>query len=103
MRIHLISNSEVSKWPVRFIIAFAVSIAFYVIKIDNGHRNADTYLDQLLLTLPVLFVGLMGIAAFVTGLFSIIQSREKSVFVLISALTGIFVLIFAMGELFSWL
>jgi hypothetical protein len=103
MKVYLIPKSEVSKWPVRFIIALAVSIAIYSIVFDNGHRDLNTNIDHLLLTVPVLFAGLMGVAAYVTGLFSIIQSREKSMIVLISVLIGIFVLIFAMGELFSGL
>jgi hypothetical protein len=99
MKIYLIPKSEVSKWPFRFIIAFAVLIGFLFIMIANGQHGGVRFFDNLLLALPVLFAGLVGVAAFVTGLFSIIQSREKSVLVLISVLIGIFVLIFAMGEL----
>jgi hypothetical protein len=46
-----------------------------------------------------LIIGLAsGIAAFVTGLISIIKSRERSILVFLAVIVGLLVLIFCLGE-----
>jgi hypothetical protein len=46
-----------------------------------------------------LIIGLTSaIAAFVTGLISIVKSRERSILVFLAAIIGLLVLIFCLGE-----
>ena len=40
----------------------------------------------------------VGVAAFVTGLISIIKGKERSILVFIGTLVGVFALIFVLGE-----
>jgi hypothetical protein len=49
---------------------------------------------------PILGVafGISGIAALVTGLMSIIRSKERSILVILAVAAGLFVLIFFLGE-----
>ena len=53
----------------------------------------------LLIPATIIPAGICGIAAFFTGIISIIKSKERSVLVFLTTVIGFLVLIFVLGEI----
>jgi hypothetical protein len=51
-----------------------------------------------ILAMAIAAFGISGIAAFVTGLISMIKSKERSILVFLAAVVGLYALIFFLGE-----
>ena len=64
-----------------------------------GQRGGETFLDNLLLTIPMFLAGICGICSLVTGLIGIIMSKERSILVFLASIVGLFVLAFVLGEI----
>ena len=98
-------KTTLGRWSVWLIVAFFV--LFILVQIiaavgrSQGAFDSDSFtIYQILIPITIIPAGICGIAAFVTGILSIIQSRERSVFVFLGTAIGMFVLFFVLGEVF---
>lgn len=67
--------------------------------ISSGQKGGDTIFSNLLLGIPGLLVAISGVAAFFTGIISIVKGKERSVLVFVSTAVGFFVLLFLAAEI----
>ncbi len=101
MRVHFKPTTYLGKRAAWLIFAFAVSLASFGILVASGQRGGDTFFSNPILPAPILFAATSGIAAFVTGLISIVRRKERSISVYVAVAFGLFVLVFALGEIIS--
>jgi hypothetical protein len=87
MRITILPKTPLARWAVGLVIV--IIILFTVVPEDVSR--------PLEITASGGFACLAG-AALVTGLFSIIKSRERSILVFLSTAIGLFALIVAVGQ-----
>jgi len=98
-------KTRTGKWSVRLIITFialfTVSQIVYILRCneENEIANAPILIFQLLGMLGM--VGMLaGLASFVTGIFSIVKSKERTIWVYLAVLVSLFPLAFVLGEIF---
>ena len=94
----LLPNTRLGKWSMNLIIAFFLLFLLFQLLILSGQRGGNTFFDNLLLSIPWLFMVVCGIASFFTGTISIIKKKERAVFVFLSTALGFFILLFVLGE-----
>ena len=99
MRVHFKPTTYFGKWSAWLIVAFAVSLASFGILVASGQRGGDTFFSNPILTVPILFAATSGIAAFVTGLISIVKRKERSISVYLAVAVGLIVLIVALAQI----
>jgi hypothetical protein len=99
MRVHFKPTTDLGKRSAWLIVAFAVLLGAFYILVASGQRGGDTFFSNPILTVPMLLAAASGIAAFITGLISIIKKKERSVAVYLAVTFGLFVILFALGEL----
>ncbi|MGB8707594.1 MAG: hypothetical protein WCD72_06590 [Dehalococcoidia bacterium] len=98
MRINVLPKTSWGKWSVGLIAAFILFFALFLILVASGQRGGETFFSNLWLTVPMLLAGTCGVAAFVTGLISVIKSKERSILVYLAILIGLYILVFCLGE-----
>ena len=81
-------------------IAFLLLFGILHLEVLLGQQGGETFFSNPLLALSGLASLTAGILAFFTGIFSIIKSKERSIFVYIATAIGALVLIFILGEIF---
>ena len=84
---------------VALVVAFGCLLGVFFLLVASGQRGGRTFFSNLWLTLPMLLAAACGIGAFFVGAASIIRARERSVFVFLATGVGLFVLLFAVGEI----
>jgi len=99
MRIHFKPTTTLGKWSAWLIFAFAVSLASFGILVASGQRGGDTFFSNPILTIPILIAATSGIAAFITGLVSIVKRKERSISVYLAVVFGFITLVFVLGEI----
>jgi len=99
MRVHFKPTTYLGKRSVWLIVAFAVSLASFGILVASGQRGGDTFFSNPILTVPILFAATSGIAAFITGLRSIIRRNERAISVYVAVAFGLIVLIVALAQI----
>ncbi len=97
-------KTKLGRWSVWLIIVFFV--LFILMQIiaavgrSQGAFDSDSFnAYQILIPITIIPAGICGLAAFFTGIISIIKSKERSVFVFLATAIGFFVLIFLLGEI----
>jgi cytochrome bd-type quinol oxidase subunit 2 len=98
MRVHFKPTTDLGKWSARLIVTFAVLLGVFRILVASGQRGGDTFFSNPILTIPMLLAATSGIAAFITGLISVAKRRERSIAVYLAIIFGLFVILFALGE-----
>jgi uncharacterized membrane protein len=98
MKIYIVPKTRLGKWSMWLIVVFILLFITFQLLVASGQRGGDTFLSNLTLSIPILTAGICGIAAFITGIISIIKSKERSVLVFIASIIGLFVLMFVSGE-----
>ena len=106
MRISILPKICLGKWSVGLVAAFIlISVVNSLVTPPRTGPGAPVLPPSVavvamgILRIVALIIGLAsGIAAFVTGLISIIKSRERSILVFSAVAVGFFVLIFCLGE-----
>jgi len=99
MRVHFKPKTNLGKWSAWLIVAFAVSMASFGILVASGQRGGDTFFSNPILTIPVLIAATSGIAAFFTGIISIVRRKERSISVYVAVAFGLITLVFVLGEI----
>ena len=97
-------KTRLGKWSVRLIVVFF--LLFILVQIiaavgrSQGVFDSDSFnAYQILIPITIIPAGICGIAAFFTGIISIIKSKERSVLVFLTTVIGFLVLIFVLGEI----
>jgi len=101
MRIHFKPKTNLGKWSAWLIVALAVFLGASQALVASGQRGGDTFFSNLLLAIPMFLAATSGIAAFITGLISILRRKERSIAVYLAVAFGLFVLLFVLGEITS--
>ena len=96
-------KTKLGKWSIKLILVFftlfiLVQIIAAVGRSQGAFDSSSLNVFQLLMPIIIIPAGVCGVAAFVTGIISIIKSKERSVFVFFSTAIGLFVLLFVLGE-----
>jgi len=99
MKTTFLPNTSIGKWSVRCILSFFGFMIIFFVIVEIGEPGGETFFQNLKLAIPILLAGISGIAALITGIVSFIISKEKSVSVILATIVGLFVLIFALGEI----
>ena len=93
-------RTALGKWSVGLVILFFLLLATGMLVVSVWkQRGGETFFDNPVIGIPMLGAGVSAIAAFFTGLLSIWKYRERSIFVFISTLIGLFVFWFVLGEI----
>ena len=88
------------KWAVGLISAFFLLFTTGILVASRqGPRADQTFLDNPVLSIPMLSAGAAGILAFLCGIISVIKSKEHSILVLAATIIGFLVLNFMLGEI----
>lgn len=102
MKSSLLPTTTLGKWSIGLVIAAFLLFAIFLIEVAAGMRGGDTLdfsdLSQLAPAIPILLAGLSVVSAMVTGIISIVKSKERSVLVFLAAAMGLFALFFILGE-----
>lgn len=96
----IVPYSRLGKWSIRLILLFVLFIALFYFLIRGGQRSGYNFVSNPNLVLSILTAALCAIASFVVGMIGIIKSRERSVFVILSCIVGLFVLMLTISEVF---
>jgi len=102
--LYTVPKTKLGKWAVRLIAGFF--LLFILVQIiaavgrNQGAFDSDSFnAYQILIPATIIPAGICGIAAFFTGIISIIKSKERSVLVFLTTVIGFLVLIFVLGEI----
>ena len=99
MKVYFSPKTPLGKWSVWLIVAFVLLIVVFQLLVSSGQRGGDTFLDNMLLTIPMFLAGICGISSLVIGLIGITISKDRSILVFLASILGLFVLIFVLGEI----
>lgn len=101
MKVTFLPRTLAGKCSVWSIAAFVILFGIFLLLVASGQRGGETFLSNLVLSVPMLLAGISGVAAFFSGLAGVIWKRERSVLVFLAVFIGLFVLIFWLGEVTS--
>ena len=94
MQIGILPKSSLGRWSVGLAAAFILlSILFAVLTGLGGEPGPFALIFLVNVVIDISFI-----AAFITGLVSIIKSKERSVLVYLAVLVGFCALLFYLGE-----
>jgi len=99
VQINILPKTSLDRWSVGLAGTFILFFALFQILVDSGQRG-PIFLGSHPVPFinPLYAVGTAGISALVTGLISIIKSKEQSILVFLAALIGFLVPLFLIGE-----
>lgn len=97
--ITFLPKTTLGKWSLGLLIAFFLCFVALHLLARSGQRGGDGFLDNLFLFIPTVLAGLAGVSAFLTGLISILKSKEHSILVFVATLIGFCIFIFVLGEI----
>lgn len=96
----IVPKTLLGKWSVGFVVAFFLLLATGIfVTSRQGPRADQTFLDNPVLSIPMLSSGAAGILAFFTGSISITKRKERSILVIVATIIGFLVLDFVLGEI----
>jgi hypothetical protein len=102
MQISILSKSPLGRWSVGLAVAFVLFFALFQVLVASGLRGPIMFSGRpvpfINWSLPLYAAGISGIAALVTGLISIIKSKERSILTFLATLIGLLVPLFLLGE-----
>ena len=92
-------KTKLGKWSVGLVVAFFLLLATGIFIVSRqGPRADQTFLDNPVLSIPMLSSGVAGIPAFFCGIISIVRYKERSISVIAATIIGFIVLDFVLGE-----
>ena len=103
MKVDFVPKTRLGQWSVRLIVAFLLlfflaQIVVAVGRSQGAFETGSLNVYQILIPAAIIPAGICGVAAFLTGLISIIKHKEHSILVFISTIIGFLVLTFVLGE-----
>lgn len=102
--VNFMPKTRFGKWSMWLIVVFfllfiLVQIIAAVGRILGAFDSDSFNIYQILIPITIIPAGICGIAAFFTGIISIVKSKERSIFVFLVTTIGFFVLTFVLGEI----
>jgi hypothetical protein len=97
MKLALLPETISGKLSVVSLVVFLVMTLLLRLLIVAGGRNDSSLFNTLVLIIPLFAAGLSGVAAFVTGLRSIVSHHEQSLSVYLATTIGLVVSLFVVG------
>jgi hypothetical protein len=94
-----IPTTVLGKWSVGLLIIFFLLFVLLQLLVFLGQRGGNTLTDNLFLAILGILMAISGIAAFFTGIISIIKSKERSILVFLATIIGFLILFFVAGEI----
>jgi hypothetical protein len=101
VKVHFKPKTRLGKRSAWLLVTLAISMGVFRINALLGHQGSDTFFSNPSLAIPILLAGISGIAAFITGLLSIIREKERSISVYLAVAIGLIVLIVAFAQIIS--
>ena len=99
-KLNFMPKTLLGKWSIYLITLFFLLLATGMFVISAfEQRGGGTFFDNPVISIPMLGAGASAIAVFLTGAISIWKYKERSIFVFVATLIGLFVLIFVLGEI----
>ena len=95
----MIPRTHLGKYACGFTLAFLLLIGLSMILVALGQRGGDTFLGNLYLAIPGLLAVLCSTLALLSGMVSIVRSKERSPLVFLSTLIGLLATIFWVMEI----
>jgi cytochrome bd-type quinol oxidase subunit 2 len=86
-------------WSTGFFVAFVVLLILFYALVASGQRGGETFFSNLWLSLTLLPAVISAIVSGVLAAVAIAQKRERSLISFVALLIGVFVAIFAIGEI----
>ena len=104
--VSIMPKTRLGKWSMWLIVIFFLlfilaQIIAAVGRSQGAFDNGSANIYQILIPITIIPAGICGIAAFLTGIVSIVKSKERSVSVILATAIGLLVLIFVLGEILS--
>lgn len=99
VRVHFKPQTKLGKRSAWLLVAVVIFLVSFRILVIIGPAGGDTFFSNPFLAVPILLAGISGIAAFITGLISIIRKRERSISVYLAVAVGLIVLIIALNQI----
>ncbi len=94
MRISILPKSSLGRWSVGLAAAFILLSILFAVLTRLGEEPGPF----ALIFIANVAIGISLIAAFITGLISIIKSKERSILVFLAVLVGFCALLFFLGQ-----
>ena len=105
MKISFLPQTGLGKWSLKLIAAFfgLFILAQFIVAAGNSRGALDDSFNiyQILIMATMIPAGICGIAAFITGIISIIRHKERAVLIILATAIGFLILFFVLGELIS--
>jgi predicted Abi (CAAX) family protease len=101
MKKFILPGTTLGKWSVGLAISFIVFFALVSVLGATGQQGGPTFFSNLFLAIPGLIAIVSGIAAFFTGIISIIFLKERALIVFLAAAIGLLVIVFILGDMLS--
>jgi len=95
VRISILPKSSLGRWSVVLAAAFILLTILFAVLTGLGGVGPG---PVAFIVIATVVFGISGIAAFITGLISMIKSKERSILVFLAALVGFNALFFFLGE-----
>jgi hypothetical protein len=100
MKITALPTTKLGTWSI--FLALGVFVFFFITRrmamMLGGRPGNETFFGNPFAAISAILAWLSGAGAFVAGAVSFIKSRERSIFVGLAALFGLFVTLFGLGE-----
>lgn len=98
MNTHFMPTTKTGKWSIGLFFVFILCLVVFLILVAASYRGDDSFFSFSPLTIPALLGFSGAISGFVTGLISIIKSKERSVMIIVATMIEFFLLFLVVGE-----
>src|SRR4030042_4874023 len=98
MKSRILPKTALGKWSIGFAGSFIVFFALVSVLGATGQEAGETFFSNLYLAIPGLIAGVSGIAAFITGIISIIFLKERAILVFVSTAIGLLLILFILSD-----
>jgi len=98
MKNAILPRTAPGKWSIGFAGCFIVFFALVSVLGATGQEAGETFFSNLYLAIPGLIAGVSGIAAFITGIISIIFLKERAILVFVSTAIGLLLILFILSD-----
>ena len=98
MKNAILPKTALGKWSIGLAGSFIVFFALVSVLGATGQEGGETFFSNLYLAIPGLIAGVSGIAAFITGIISIIFMKERALLVFVSTAIGLLLILFILSD-----
>jgi len=89
-------KTNLGKWAVKLLVIFLLLLGITQLVLSFGHFILQS--QPFFLAALIVPAGVAGILAFFTGVYSIVEKKERSWLVFVCTLVGFFILYFVISE-----